>query len=138
MSLLYQHGKMERNLLLILLFIASIHHEVAASKIDSKIMQHSECGIYLAESTIPGAGLGMFAGDRDYKKGEGLTYGDLMVPLFELDWHNEGHDYDVSSSLTFVWSSHFLVENISVFSVPLGRVHLGCRGFQQYGRGGNR
>jgi len=45
------------------------------------------CGIYLAPSTIPGAGLGMFAG-RTYKRSEIVTEGDIVIPLSEIDWHN--------------------------------------------------
>ena len=90
--------------LLTVLCAICIHRGVAASKSDSNCAgeDHQEqdaCGIYLAESTIPGAGLGMFAGKRNYKKGEALTNGDLFVPMFELDWHNDGRDYDVSVHL---------------------------------------
>lgn len=58
-----------------------------------------ECGIYLAESTIPGAGLGMFAGNHDYKKEDILTSGDLVVPLFELPWHNGFQKFNVSNKM---------------------------------------
>lgn len=47
----------------------------------------SECGVYLAPSTIPGAGLGMFAG-KDYKKGDQVTYGDVIIPIVDFDWNN--------------------------------------------------
>lgn len=51
---------------------------------------NDECGIYLAQSTIPHAGLGMYAG-KDYKKYEQVTDGDIIVPLIEIDWNND-HD----------------------------------------------
>ena len=50
--------------------------------------QYKECGVYLAPSTIPGAGMGMFAGNKQYEKGDIVTEGDIVVPVFELDWHN--------------------------------------------------
>lgn len=51
---------------------------------------NKECGIYLAQSTIPNAGLGMFAG-KDYRKNSKVTDGDIIVPLIEVDWNND-HD----------------------------------------------
>jgi hypothetical protein len=51
---------------------------------------NDECGVYLAPSTIPGAGLGMYAG-KSYGKGEHVTYGDVIFPIIELNWHN-GHE----------------------------------------------
>lgn len=45
-----------------------------------------KCGIYLAPSTIPGAGLGMFAG-RSYKAAERLG-GDIVIPVADYDLHN--------------------------------------------------
>lgn len=45
-----------------------------------------ECGLFLAESTIPGAGLGMFAG-RKYEEKEQVTTGDVVIPLVEYYWH---------------------------------------------------
>lgn len=54
----------------------------------------------MAPSTIPGAGLGMFAGNRDYEEDDILTRGDLVIPIFELDWHNGFHDYN------FLWDEY--------------------------------
>jgi hypothetical protein len=52
-----------------------------------------ECGLWLAPSTIPGAGLGMYAG-RDFNASESMhrnhnhePVGDLCVPLVDLDDH---------------------------------------------------
>lgn len=49
------------------------------------------CGIWLAPSTIPGAGLGMFAG-RNFSVGEELLT-DLVVPISDIALHNHGVDY---------------------------------------------
>jgi hypothetical protein len=59
-----------------------------------------ECGVYLAPSTIPGAGLGMYAGNQEYKKGDVVTDSDLMIPVFELEWHN-GHQ-----EFPFLWDEY--------------------------------
>ena len=62
--------------------------ETTSTKDSSKKKQYKECGVYLAPSTIPGAGMGMFAGNKQYEKGDIVTEGDIVVPVFELDWHN--------------------------------------------------
>jgi len=46
------------------------------------------CQIYLAESTIPNAGLGVFAGDS-FKKDQMIgRVGDAAFPVVDQDWHN--------------------------------------------------
>jgi hypothetical protein len=45
------------------------------------------CRSYLAPSTLPGAGLGMFAG-RNFHEGDHVTTGDAVVPLLDVDWNN--------------------------------------------------
>jgi SET domain len=52
----------------------------------------SECGVYIAKSTIPRAGLGLFAG-KDFNKGDRVTWGDLIIPLIELNWNNDDEDF---------------------------------------------
>jgi hypothetical protein len=49
----------------------------------------SECYTYLAPSTIPGAGLGIFAGSKSYQVDEQVTFGDLVIPIYDLDWHQK-------------------------------------------------
>ena len=71
-----------------------------SSTMASESKQRKECGIYLAPSTIPGAGMGMFAGNKLYREGEMVTFGDIVVPVFELDWHNGHEDYD------FLWNEY--------------------------------
>lgn len=39
-----------------------------------------QCGLYLAESTIPGAGLGIFTA-VDKEPGETVGYGDVCIPM---------------------------------------------------------
>jgi hypothetical protein len=47
-----------------------------------------ECFIWLAPSTLEGAGLGMFAG-RHFDEAEDLqAVGDLVVPIVDLQAHN--------------------------------------------------
>lgn len=52
----------------------------------------SQCGVYYAPSTIPGAGYGIFAG-RDFNAEEWVLPGDLVVPVVEMAWNNGHEDY---------------------------------------------
>jgi len=62
----------------------------------------AECALYLAESTIPNAGMGMFTA-VDLPKGALVGSPDVAVPVIDPNWHNRAHyqhdDY------------HFLYEN---------------------------
>ena len=47
-----------------------------------------ECGIWLAPSSIPGAGLGMYAG-RSFEEGELLQQsGDVVINQIDINQHN--------------------------------------------------
>ena len=46
------------------------------------------CGVYLAPSTIPGSGLGMFVGHRSLEKGGLVTLEDVVIPIIEMEWNN--------------------------------------------------
>ncbi len=52
-----------------------------------------ECGLYLAPSTIPGAGLGMYAGSSQYEARSLVSDSDIMIPTWDLDYHNGDDDY---------------------------------------------
>jgi hypothetical protein len=62
----------------------------------------SYCDLWLAPSTIPGAGLGVFTG-RDFYVGEVVTTGDVTVPLVDMDTED---DTSSSSSLAFLWDDY--------------------------------
>eukprot|EP00934_Nitzschia_sp_Nitz4_P001267 Nitzschia sp. Nitz4//scaffold24_size164493//61516//63539//NITZ4_002322-RA/size164493-snap-gene-0.4-mRNA-1//1//CDS//3329544096//1267//frame0 len=62
-----------------------------------------KCGVYLAPSTIPGAGLGMFAGDHFYAEGDRVTFGDIAIPIIEYEWNNRGGEFE---GLEFLWDEY--------------------------------
>lgn len=64
--------------------------------------RQEDCGLYLAPSTIPGAGLGMFAGNRPFNVGDVVSYSDLMIMVNDMDWHNGGEEADYS----FLWEEY--------------------------------
>jgi hypothetical protein len=47
-----------------------------------------ECGVYLAPSSIPGSGLGMYAGNRTFQENDIVTDEDIVIPIFEREWHS--------------------------------------------------
>jgi hypothetical protein len=70
-------------------FLLSAHLLLAAStsclgKEDAPFL---ECDLYVAESTIPFAGLGIFTA-VEKKVGDMVGNGDVCFPLLETDWHN--------------------------------------------------
>eukprot|EP00970_Alexandrium_tamarense_P013789 scaffold3686_cov193-Alexandrium_tamarense.AAC.17 len=68
---------------LIILIITTLNSTLVAAYNDS-------CLLYLAESTIPSAGIGMFLG-QDVKKGQLLSrngYGDAAFATVDQNWHN--------------------------------------------------
>jgi hypothetical protein len=65
---------------------------------------NNNCDIYLAPSTIPGAGMGMFAGDRNFSKGEFLADGDLIIPSYDMTWHVGHKNYE------FLWDGKYYVD----------------------------
>jgi hypothetical protein len=80
-----------------------------------------ECDLYLAESTIPGAGLGMFSA-VPFRKGQSWGHGDPIIPILEPRRHcqnREGHpDYDEDTSFDvtydYVWSGDSLGMKLEV------------------------
>jgi hypothetical protein len=71
-----------------------------ATNSSTQILTQNDCGIYLAPSTIPGAGLGMFAGNRPFSKGDVISYSDLMIVVNDMDWNNDYEDY------SFLWNEY--------------------------------
>ena len=52
------------------------------------ISHNDQCSIYIAKSTIPNAGLGIFT-TRPYKVGDTLALtGDVCIPLLDIEFHN--------------------------------------------------
>ena len=77
------------------LFLAPLLFLVAFSSTE-------DCGIYLAPSTIEGAGLGVFAG-KDFRKGDVVILGDIFVPLIEMSANNIGEYHNLWKE--YAWSS---------------------------------
>ena len=70
----------------------------AAAETNTKSQGSLECHIWLAPSTLEGAGLGMFAG-RAFQTDEPLAH-DLVVPLVDMMLQNEHETF------TFLWDQY--------------------------------
>ena len=67
-----------------------------------------ECGVWLALSTLPGTGIGMFAG-KEFIKGENfMAAGDHVVPIIDMPVYNQG-DNDYFLWDEYVWVRAFCV-----------------------------
>jgi hypothetical protein len=64
-----------------------------------------ECETYMAPSTIPGAGMGLFAA-RDYAQDEYITSGDIVIPILDLQTHNEAIDTQMIVLQQYYWQTH--------------------------------
>lgn len=73
---------------------------VVAATVPGAVPVTSDCGVYLAPSTIPGAGMGMFAGKNGFKKGKFVAGGDIVIPSVEMKWNNGHKPFD------FLWTEY--------------------------------
>ena len=62
----------------------------------------AECALYLAQSTIPNAGFGLFTA-IDLPRKALVGSPDIEIPVIDPDWHNQGHYKD--------WDYHFVYED---------------------------
>ena len=93
-----------------------------------------QCSLYLAPSTIPNSGLGMYTA-VDLDQGDNIGPADIIVPVINIEWHNDntykGWDSPESRTNEF----HFLYENYfwTASSVDMmheaERVHVMSHGF---------
>ena len=93
-----------------------------------------QCSLYLAPSTIPNSGLGMYTA-VDLDQGDNIGPADIIVPMINIEWHNDntykGWDSPESRTNEF----HFLYENYfwTASSVDMmheaERVHVMSHGF---------
>ena len=64
----------------------------------------SSCGVYLAPSTIPHAGLGIFAGKAYSKKWEPIGPPDIVIPILDYYRHNPNEEAIIFD--LYGWNTH--------------------------------
>ena len=81
-----------------------------------------ECGIWLAPSCLPGAGLGMYAG-RSFTKGEVMQQtGDVVIPIVDILMHQRGR-----GKFPFLWDE-YTWNGISLGTTRSWSMEAGCKG----------
>ncbi|KAL7526358.1 hypothetical protein ACHAXR_004417, partial [Thalassiosira sp. AJA248-18] len=65
-------------------FVASSDDATDTSTV---VAEHPNCRLFLAESTIPNAGLGIYSG-VDLQPGEAVAEPDIVIPLHDAEWHS--------------------------------------------------
>ena len=85
------------------------------------------CGIWLAPSTIPGAGLGMYAG-KAFSKGDFLQdVGDLVIPIVDIEEHAEAYSEE---KWDFLWDEYtWNAENLHMNTEGSWTVNSASPGF---------
>ena len=106
--------------------VAPVHNvETAVESAEGRALKDAqpiECGVWLAKSTIPGSGLGMFAG-RDFKSREPmLESGEIVIPIVDLAFNQLGNDDWYFLWQEYAWNS--LMDNEGLI-----RVHAASPGF---------
>ena len=77
----------------------SVDEEHASSSNSSK-QATTECGVWLALSTLPGAGIGIFAGKNFSTREQFMPAGDHTVPIVDIIAHNGGRNF------FFLWDEY--------------------------------
>ena len=76
-----------------------------------------ECELYLADSTVPGAGIGIFSGVAK-ASGDFIGNGDKAIPLVDAYWHNGhlGSDF-FNPTADYVWDGVSMGMRMEIFDV---------------------
>jgi hypothetical protein len=92
---------------LVWISLSSVHTSWATDETTVVNGKPTKCGIYLAPSSIPGAGLGMYAGDVTFVPGDRVTLGDIVIPISEYHWNNKVGPFadDVWTPDEYTWNS---------------------------------
>lgn len=72
-----------------------------ACSLPSSTAHLAECGVWVAPSSLPGAGLGMYAG-KNFQELDLLLYsGDVVIPIVDIMMHQKGR-----KKFTFLWDEY--------------------------------
>ena len=80
-------------------------------------IQPLECEMYLAESTIPNAGLGIFTA-KERRVGDAVGTGDVCFPLLELEIHNldQPNETFFNPFADYVWEGSIMGMGLEVLT----------------------
>jgi hypothetical protein len=100
---------------------------------EGNAQENLECGLWVAPSTIKGAGLGMFAG-VDFKENQEFLPGgisDLAVPIADFEVHN-AHKMGSNvhhANQSFLWNEYLWNANALMASEGVAEVSFASEGF---------
>ena len=87
--------------LVLVLFVGEVVLSTSEDLIQSTSeTTNNECSLFLAESTIPNAGMGVFT-TIALDKGK-MVASDIGIPIIDLEWHNGG-DNVITAGKDFHW-----------------------------------
>lgn len=72
-----------------------------------------ECDLYMAESTIPNAGLGIFSA-VERKPGDSVGHGDICIPILDLNNYH-GHVWNPFND--YVWAGEVMGMKLEIESM---------------------
>ena len=77
-----------------------------------------ECELYMAQSTIPNAGLGIFTA-VERNPGEKVGEGDVCIPIIELDGHNPKTKEEFNPFNDYVWAGEVMGMKMEALSLDI-------------------
>jgi hypothetical protein len=106
-----------------MLLISATTAADTADDTDTADTSYLECELYIAESTIPNAGNGLFSGISK-KKNEYIGNGDKAIPIIDVWWHNNNNGGGGSGNNKnffnpvehYVWEGSSMGMGLEVFS----------------------
>ena len=75
-----------------------------------------QCDLYLANSTIPGAGIGIFS-TISKQPGDSIGNGDKAIPLVDAYWHNGFAENFFNPTADYVWDGVSMGMRLELFDV---------------------
>jgi len=75
-----------------------------------KNVGRTPCGIYIAESSIPGSGIGLYAG-VSYSKGSVIGSPDVAIPVIDREFHHDDNPKVGKRPLDWILSDYFWEAN---------------------------
>lgn len=98
-----------------------------ASAVQEESSTTEECGVYVGLSTLPGTGIGMFAG-KDFQKGdELLSIGDHIIPIVDVGWEIENNDDRFFLWDEYTWNSNFFgAERMGLYETGIASPGFGA------------
>lgn len=94
-------------------------------------MEPTECGVWVGLSTLPGTGIGMFAG-KDFRRGDALLdYGDHIIPIVDIQSKFQDPKGErKTETVPFLWTEYtWNADYFGVARMGMDSVEVASSGF---------